>query len=66
MWEEWLTEESCECVSFLKENDKKSEVWEYKYGKGKYLVTGTNHPSSRWFLSKDYSPLISRFLAMKL
>lgn len=67
MWTEWLTEGPRKCISFIDENDKKSEVWEYEYDNGKCLVIGIWHPSRIWGNSyKDWSPMVNKFLSMKL
>ena len=56
MWTIWLTEESGKCISFINVNDKKSEVWEYEYDKGKLF--------SNWYLSslKNMGKFIQRLV----
>lgn len=67
MWEDWLPEDGWgkEKITSLFSNGKSSELWEYNYDGGRCLIIGTYHPSTKYFSSEDYFPLIRKFLSIK-
>lgn len=71
MWKNWMKltgiddDIRSKSINELKVNGKFSKVWNFNYLGGSCTAIGINHPSSRGFSYREWSPLVKEFLAMK-
>lgn len=66
MWNYWLPEDNLRAKHLMNisENNKHSNIWQYKIGNKNCLAMGINHPS-KYFSYENWKPIVMNFLTNK-